>query len=108
MRYFAVLLLVLASGLVLSGAEPNDCTFLQDPSRYQIDIQRTHRMRSDLTAQVAASASIAQPAVYASATTINPNALHTKTLSTITFSAGWPRRVFNPLPCRQTRSFCGG
>jgi hypothetical protein len=31
-------------------------------------------MRSDLTAQVAASASIAQPAVYASATTINPNA----------------------------------
>src|SRR6516165_3806952 len=75
MRSFAVLLLVLTSGLMLSASEPNDCTFLQNPKKYQIDIERIHQMHSDLTAQVASFASSGQSAVYASATTVDPKTI---------------------------------
>ena len=49
---FTVPLLVLASGLLLSGAE-KDCTFLKNPDEFRITSERTNTMRSDLTSRLA-------------------------------------------------------
>jgi hypothetical protein len=79
-RAFALLLFALTSGLMLSASEKNDCSFLQDPKQFQVDIQRTQRMHSDLTVQVAAFASTAQPAAYDSAVAVDPNTIPHKNL----------------------------
>src|SRR5262245_47240260 len=62
-RWFTVLILVLASGLLVSGAD-NDCSFLQNPDEFLTNIQRMHSMRSDLTAHLATYVYEAQPDTY--------------------------------------------
>src|SRR2546427_1282574 len=52
--FFTVLALVLASGLLVSGAE-KDCTFLKNPDEFRLTSERTYRMRSDLTSRLAMS-----------------------------------------------------
>src|SRR5437016_4939930 len=60
-RWFSVLILVLLSGLLLSGAE-KDCTFLKNPNDFLIDVERIHTKRSDLSSRLAAYFFAAQSA----------------------------------------------
>src|ERR1051326_8965870 len=64
MRSFTVLLLVLASGLMLSASQ-GDCTYLNSPDDFKDNTARIHKSHSNLTVQVAAYTMNVQPAAYA-------------------------------------------
>src|SRR6185295_6797834 len=51
LRWFTLPILILASGL-LSAAANQDCIFLNDPSQFKSDVERSRQVRSDLTAKV--------------------------------------------------------
>lgn len=51
-KWIVVTLLVLASGLLVSGAE-QDCTYLKDPDQFTPDAEHRLTMRSDTTARIA-------------------------------------------------------
>ena len=51
LRWFTLTILILASGL-LSAAANKDCIFLNDPSQFKSDVERSRQVRSDLTAKV--------------------------------------------------------
>lgn len=48
-RWFTVLILTLAPGLLVSGAG-KDCSFLKNPDEFMVNQERIHTMRSDITA----------------------------------------------------------
>jgi len=50
--WFTLPILILASGLVLTAANP-DCIFLKDPNQFTSDVERSQKARSELTAKVA-------------------------------------------------------
>src|ERR1043166_7103186 len=59
-RWFPVLYLVLASGLLVSGAG-KDCTFLKNPDEFRAGGESAYAARSDLTSRVAMYARAALP-----------------------------------------------
>jgi hypothetical protein len=75
LNWLTVLLLILASGLLLSASQ-SDCSFLKNPDEFLIDSARVQAMRSDLTAQVALFASSVQPG--ADAATVDPTTIKHK------------------------------
>src|SRR5215475_5382002 len=60
LNWLTVLLLILASGLLLSASQ-SDCSFLKNPDEFLVDTARVQKMRSDLTVQVASFAASALP-----------------------------------------------
>jgi hypothetical protein len=74
-RWLALPVLVLLSGLLVSGAE-QDCTFLKNPAEFMADSARTHSMRSETTSRVSVYAS----AAFAAGDLRDPNTVPRKTL----------------------------
>src|SRR2546427_10002436 len=51
-RWFTLPILILASGLLVSGAN-KDCVFLNNPNEFAMDAERIHKANSELTSRVA-------------------------------------------------------
>src|SRR5438105_7573481 len=49
--WFTLPILILASGLLLSAANP-DCVFLKDPNQFTTDVERSQKAQSDLTVRI--------------------------------------------------------
>jgi len=75
LNWLTVLLLILASGLLLSASQ-SDCSFLKNPDEFLVDSARVQKMRSDLTIQVASFAANALP--LANAATVDPTTIKHK------------------------------
>src|SRR5262249_42150829 len=73
LNWLTVLLLILASGLLLSASQ-SDCSFLKNPGEFLVDTARVQKMRSDLTVQVASFAASALP--LANAAAVDPKIQH--------------------------------
>src|SRR5215467_730302 len=74
LNWLIVLLLILASGLLLSASQ-SDCSFLKNPDEFLIDSARVMKMRSELTANVA---SFASSLALVDAATVDPTTIKHK------------------------------
>ncbi|HLH30424.1 MAG TPA: DUF1549 domain-containing protein, partial [Terriglobia bacterium] len=78
LRWFAVVTLILASGLMLSASQ-NDCTYLKNPDEFRVHSEHLHQSVSNLTARVALFASsMAQPDATNAASTVDPTTIKHK------------------------------
>jgi hypothetical protein len=68
--WFTLPTLILASGLLLSAANP-DCLFLKDPNEFTTDVEHSQKARSDLTSRVSMFLSRALRADDASVQTLD-------------------------------------
>src|SRR5215467_7359101 len=68
--WFTLPTLILASGLLLSAANP-DCLFLKDPNEFTTDVEHSQKAHSDLTARVSMVVSHALRADDASVQTLD-------------------------------------